>query len=393
VTEFSRSEKKDTILEIKNLRVEFNTYRGKVKALNGVNLNLYKEEVLSLVGESGCGKSVTALTIIDLLPENATVLGGQILLTKEDLLKKSNDEIRTIRAKRIATVFQDPMTFLNPVLTIETQLEETFTLDKEGLKQAAKLRRTKIGREREGLSKRIMGFRRTKKAKKKEDITYLEYLSLEEQSSSKSNEARVSRGEIKETVRALCTDVLKLVKLADPERILSQYPFELSGGMRQRAMIAMALARRPAFFIADEITTALDVTVQAQILHLLRELKDKIGSTTLMITHDLAVAAEIADRIAVMYGGHVVEAAETREIFRSPLHPYTKLLMRAIPNVTRLVESLETIPGTVPDMIDPPPGCPFHPRCPNGMVKCVEKFPGTTHFDGGHEVACYLYGD
>ena len=372
--------------------MEFNTYRGRVKALNGVNLDLYREEVLSLVGESGCGKSVTALTIIDLLPENATVLGGQILLAKEDLLKKSDDEIRSIRAKRIATVFQDPMTFLNPVLTIETQLEETFTLDKEGIKQAVKLRRKKIGKERESLLRKILRFRRTKKAKK-DDITYLEYLSLEEQPSNKSNDDGVSRSEIKETVRALCTDVLKLVKLPDPERILGQYPFELSGGMRQRAMIAMALARRPAFFIADEITTALDVTVQAQMLHLLRELKEKIGSTTLMITHDLAVAAEIADRIAVMYGGHVVEATGTREIFRNPLHPYTRLLMRAIPNVTKLVESLETIPGTVPDMIDPPSGCPFHPRCPYGMVTCVEKFPSTTRFAGDHEVACYLYGD
>lgn len=370
MTKFSEPKERDVILEVKDLRLEFHTYRGNVKALNGVNLKLYKKEVLGLVGESGCGKSVTALTIIDLLPENAEILGGQILLTGENLLKKSKDEIRTIRAKRVATVFQDPMTFLNPVLTVETQLQETFTLDKEGLKQAVEFQSTKG-----------------------KNITYLDFLSLEEQSSRKSDDKKVSRGEIKRIVKALCIDVLRLVKLADPERILSQYPFELSGGMRQRAMIAMALARRPAFFIADEITTALDVTVQAQILHLLRELKDKIGSTTLMITHDLAVAAEIADRIAVMYGGHVVEATETREIFRSPLHPYTILLMRAIPNVTRLVESLETIPGTVPDMIDPPPGCPFHPRCPYGMVKCVEKFPGTTHFDGGHEVACYLYGD
>jgi len=368
VTEFSKSEE-DVILEVKNLRLEFHTYRGRVKALNGVNLKLHKREVLSLVGESGCGKSVTALTIINLLPENAEIIGGQILLTGEDLLKKSQDEVRIIRAKRIATVFQDPMTFLNPVLTIGAQLEETFTLDKEGLKQALKFQRAKGN-----------------------NITYLDFLSLERQSSSKSDDTKASRGDLKKIVKILCADVLKLVKLADPERILKQYPFELSGGMRQRAMIAMALARRPAFFIADEITTALDVTVQAQILHLLRELKDKIGSTTLMITHDLAVAAEIADRIAVMYGGHVVEATETREIFRRPLHPYTQLLMLAIPDATKLVESLATIPGTVPDMINPPPGCPFHPRCPYRMPKCVEKFPETTYSGEDHEVACYLYG-
>jgi len=368
----SATKEKDVILEVKDLRLDFHTYRGEVKALNSVNLKLNKGEVLSLVGESGCGKSVTALTIIRLLPENAEILGGQIKLLEEDLLKKSKEEMRVIRAKEVASVFQDPMTFLNPVLTIGTQLEETFTFDTKALKQAVTVQKAR--------------------GKKMKDITYLDFLSLKEQPQNKSDEVKASRSEIKQTVKALCVDVLRLVRLADPERILRQYPFELSGGMRQRVMIAMALARRPAFFIADEITTALDVTVQAQILHLLRELRDVIGSTTLMITHDLAVAAEIADRVAVMYGGHVVEVAQTREIFRKPLHPYTQLLMRAIPDVTRAVKSLATIPGTVPDMINPPSGCPFHPRCPDAMVQCVKVFPRTTHFEENHEVACYLYG-
>ena len=368
----AKVKEKDLLLEIKDLRLDFHTYRGRVKALNSVNLKLYKGEILSLVGESGCGKSVTALTIINLLPENAKILGGQILFNRENLLQKSKEKMRVIRSKEIASVFQDPMTFLNPVLTIGTQLEETFKLDAKALKQAVTAQKTKG---------------------KKKKMTYLDFLSLKERSSDKSDGVKVSRGEVKRIVKTLCIDVLRIVKLADPERILRQYPFELSGGMRQRAMIAMALARRPAFFIADEITTALDVTVQAQILHLLRELKSKIGSTTLMITHDLAVAAEIADRIAVMYGGHVVEATQTREIFRKPLHPYTLLLMRAIPSVAKLVESLETIPGSVPDMINPPSGCPFHPRCPYGMVRCVERFPEVMHFGENHEVACYLYGD
>lgn len=358
------------ILSVRDLKLVFRTYRGKVKALNGVNLELYKGEVLGLVGESGCGKSVTALTIIQLLPDNANILGGKILLDGVNLLGKSKGEMASIRAKEIASVFQDPMTFLNPVLTIGTQLEETFTLDKQTLRQVAI-------------------FQKAKKA-----ITYLDFLSMKEQSPNNlSKNVQVSRGDIKKALKALCRDVLLIVRLPDPERILRQYPFELSGGMRQRCMIAMALARRPAVFIADEITTALDVTIQAQILQLLRELRDTIGSTTLMITHDLAVAAEIADRIAVMYGGYVVESTSTREIFRRPLHPYTQLLMRAIPTVTKLVESLETIPGTVPDMIDPPPGCPFHPRCHYAMVKCTEKFPETTKSGKEHEVACYLYGD
>lgn len=365
-----RTRQEDKVLEIKDLRVNFHTYRGEVKALNGVNLAVYKHEVLTVVGESGCGKSVTALTVLSLLPENAYIVGGKILLNKEELLKKSKDEMTKIRATEIATVFQDPMTFLNPVLTIKNQLEEVFTLNKNALKHAAlalKAQNAKFG--------------------------YSDFLAAKRKENQPANDSKVSRGELKKAVQSLSLEVLKIVKLPDPERMLRQYPFELSGGMRQRCMIAMALARRPSLFIADEITTALDVTIQAQILHLLRELRDTIGATTLMITHDLAVAAEIADRIAVMYGGHVAEVAPTREIFRNPLHPYTQLLMKAIPNVTKPVVSLETIPGTVPEMINPPPGCPFHPRCPYAMVHCVEVFPKTMHLGENHEVACYLYGD
>jgi peptide/nickel transport system ATP-binding protein len=191
--------------------------------------------------------------------------------------------------------------------------------------------------------------------------------------------------------KQLCVEVLRVVKLPDPERILKEYPFELSGGMRQRCMIAMALARRPSIFVADEITTALDVTVQAQILHLLRELRDAIDASTIMVTHDLAVAAEIADRIAVMYAGEVAEVSSTIEIFRMPLHPYTQLLMRAIPNVKKPTASLKTIPGTVPDMIDPPSGCRFHPRCPYAMDVCVGASPPLEEVQKDHEVACYLY--
>jgi peptide/nickel transport system ATP-binding protein len=188
-------------------------------------------------------------------------------------------------------------------------------------------------------------------------------------------------------------DLLRLVKLPDPERILGEYPFELSGGMRQRAMIAMALARRPSVFVADEITTAVDVTIQAQILYLMRELRDKIDASTIMITHDLSVAAEIADRITVMYGGNVVEVAPTVKIFRDPLHPYTQMLMKAIPNVKKPVDKLNSIPGTVPEMINPPSGCRFHPRCPFAMDKCKKKRPKLIEAAENHQVACYLVGD
>lgn len=361
---------RDLVLEVKDLRLDFNTYRGSVKALNGVNFKLYKRDVLSLVGESGCGKSVSALTILSLLPENAKVIGGEILFKDENLLTKSKEYLRIMRAEEFATVFQDPMTFLNPVLTINAQLEETFTIDEKALKAAVLLQK------KEG----------------KKNLSYDEFLAMKgKENEILAKQSQVSRKEIKNMAKTLCVDVLRLVKLADPERILKQYPFELSGGMRQRAMIAMALARRPSLFIADEITTALDVTIQAQILHLMRELRDTIDASTLMITHDLAVAAEIADRIAVMYAGNVVELATTKEIFRRPLHPYTKLLMKAIPNVARPVERLDSIPGIVPDLINPPAGCRFHPRCPYAMSVCTSAFPETTEPVKEHEVACYLY--
>ena len=352
-----------TIIDVRNLMVNFQTYRGEVKALNGVDLEIYEREVLGLVGESGCGKSVTAQTIIGLRPQNAYVLGGEILFKGEDLLKKTGEERRILRATELATVFQDPMTYLNPVIKMEVQLKEVFMLNKESLRHAV-IEERSLNRE----------------------ITFLDLLS--EGRRLKSGKDNVSRAEIKRMAKRLSIDILRLVKMPDPERILGQYPFELSGGMRQRAMIAMALARRPSVLIADEITTAVDVTIQAQILHLLRELRDKIDAATLLITHDLSVAAEIADRIAVMYGGNVVEVASTREIFKNPLHPYTTMLMKAIPNVKNPVKRLAPIPGTVPEMINPPPGCRFHPRCSLAKAECMERTPKLKEVTEGHKVAC-----
>jgi peptide/nickel transport system ATP-binding protein len=358
-----------TVLEVKDLRVNFHTYRGEVKALNGVDMKLYKREILGLVGESGCGKSVTALTILGLLPDNAYIIGGEILFKKEDLLKKSKEEKRILRANELATVFQDPLTYLNPVLKVKTQLMEVFMLNEKLLKQAV-------------VAKKIHG----------KNVAFGDILSWKMEQANESSDIEVSKAEIKKMAKHLCVDLMKLVKLPDPERILGEYPFELSGGMRQRIMIAMALARRPSIFIADEITTAVDVTIQAQILHLMRELRDKIDASTIMITHDLSVAAEIADRIAVMYGGNLVEAAPTVDIFRKPLHPYTTMLMRSIPNVKKPVETLKSIPGTVPEMINPPLGCRFHPRCPFAMDKCRKKRPKLIEAVEKHEVACYLIG-
>jgi len=355
------------ILEIKNLKLNFHTYLGEVKALNGVNLKLYPEEVLALVGESGCGKSVTALAIIGLLPENAHITEGEILFKGENLLKKSKEEMRKFRMTECAIVFQDPATYLNPVLKMETQLKEVILLHKEDLKRAV------IAEE------------------KGEKIGYEEFLAMKNVVDKQNKNYKVSQKKINEMAEKLILDILKLVKLPDPQRILKSYPHELSGGMKQRTMIAMALARRPSLFLADEITTALDVTIQAQILYLLKELRKKIATSTLMITHDLSVAAEIADRIAVMYAGNVVEVGPTRAIFKEPFHPYTQMLLKAIPNIRNPTTRLESIPGTVPEMINPPPGCRFNPRCSFAMDVCRKDKPELKEVKMGHEVACHLY--
>jgi peptide/nickel transport system ATP-binding protein len=352
----------DALLQVNGLRLNFHTYAGEVKALDGVTFVVRKGEALGLVGESGCGKSVTALTIVGLLPENASVTEGEILLAGKDLIKISHDEMRKVRANNIAMVFQDPTTFLNPVLTIGEQLEEVFLLNPERLARVASERK-------------IHGD------------------SMKAEEETGGQRAKLSKSAQKKVARELCIDVLKQVRLGDAERILKQYPHELSGGMRQRCMIAMALARNPDLFIADEITTALDVTIQAQIMELLRELKRELTGSTLLITHDLGVVAELCDRVAVMYAGNIVELAEVKELFANPLHPYTQGLMRAIPMIDRRIERLETIPGSVPDLIFPPSGCRFHPRCPFAFEKCKLEKPDLLHVGKDHTVACHLYGE
>jgi oligopeptide/dipeptide ABC transporter ATP-binding protein len=334
------------LLEVKDLHVVFHTYRGDVKALNGVDLTVYEGEVVGLVGETGSGKSVTALSIVGLLPENAEVVRGQVLYRGRDLLKEDKETLRELRATRIAMVFQDPMTFLNPVLTIGDQLTEIFASAPALLDR---FRRSADGEGR-GIGK---------------------------------------RGDL---AKRMAAEALRKVRMPSPEEIMTRYPHELSGGMRQRAMIAMALVRNPDLLIADEITTALDVTIQAQILDLLKALRRELASSVLMITHDLGVVAEICDRIYVMYGGRVVETAPTLELFTRPLHPYTQGLLRAIPRADREVPTLAPIPGTVPDLLTPPSGCMFHPRCPFAWKLCRERRPGYVRIGDMHVVACHLYG-
>ncbi len=363
---------REVALSVRGLKVDFHTYAGQVKALEGVDLEVYRGEILGLVGESGCGKSVTALAIAGLLPINAKVESGEVFLGGTDLLKMEKKQIRFERLKDIALVFQDPATYLNPVLSIGLQITESLTSD---LKVFAD----------ELIDARVSRLERQAGRGKKEEA---ELARLKQAKATH----KLSKGEGKRLATLRAYDYLRLVRLPEPEKVFKMYPFELSGGMRQRAMIAMALVRRPRVLLADEITTALDVTVQAQILELLRELRDKIDAAIVLITHDLAVVSEVCDRVAVMYAGSVVEVAELKEFFANPKHPYSKGLMAAIPRPDTAVANLESIKGSVPDLIAPPSGCRFHPRCPYAFERCPTVRPPLVGVAPGHTVACLLYG-
>jgi oligopeptide/dipeptide ABC transporter ATP-binding protein len=356
----------------------FRTYAGVVKAIDGIDLTVYKHELLGLVGESGCGKSVTALSIAGLLPENARIQSGSILLDGDDLLHRSKEELRLARLTDIALVFQDPMTYLNPVISVGNQLTDAFNENLKVYKnELVDFRLSQI----EADLKKTSG-NKAELQKEKERL-----VSVRENPNSK-----LSRGEGKRLSRLRAIEYLKLVQLPEPERIMKSYPFELSGGMRQRAMIAMALIRRPKVLLADEITTALDVTIQAQILKLVQELRDKIDSAIIVITHDLGVVAQVCDRVAVMYAGNIVELATVDEMFSNPMHPYTKGLFAAIPKLHGSSKGdLESIKGSVPDLIYPPSGCRFHPRCPLAFERCPKVKPPPVEVSPGHLVWCLLY--
>jgi peptide/nickel transport system ATP-binding protein len=369
----------DPALEVKNLKVNFYTYAGVVKAIDGIDLKVYKREMLGLVGESGCGKSVTSLAIAGLLPGNSKIEEGEILLSGDDLLKKSKKDLRKARLTDIALVFQDPMTYLNPVITVGTQIIETFTGNLKIFKD--ELVESRLDQMDVLIAKSMDSNERSKLEEEKKK---LEEIRLSGKKLSRKEGKRLA------TLRAI--EYLKLVRLPEAERIMHMYPFELSGGMRQRSMIAMALVRRPKVLLADEITTALDVTVQAQILKLLRELRDKIDSSIILITHDLGVVAETCDRVAVMYAGNIVELGDVYEIFRNPLHPYTKGLFAAVPTIDTKKGDLESIKGSVPDLIYPPSGCRYHPRCPMAFERCPKVKPPMIEATPGHFVECLLYG-
>jgi len=370
----SKTEGPKEVLQVRGLKLRFHTYAGDVKALDGVELSIRKGEVMGLVGESGCGKSVTALAISGLLPQNAEIVGGEVMLDGKNVLTMGREKMRIARLSDIAMVFQDPMTYLNPVLTIGSQMTEIIQAE-------PKLFMPTLIRQRLGEIDGVVGSKADPQ------------LSAErERLASATGKRGPGRREMHRLAKSYAIHMLRSVRLPEPESVFGMFPFELSGGMRQRVMIAMAMMRRPKLLLADEITTALDVTVQAQILQLLGELKGEMDASVLLITHDLAVVAEVCDRVAVMYAGNIVEVADVQELFSNPLHPYTKGLLASVPraDVTRPTGLIE---GSVPDLISPPSGCRFHPRCPRAFETCPVRRPTLIEVSPGHVVACFLYGD
>jgi oligopeptide transport system ATP-binding protein len=315
------------LLTIENLRTSFKTYAGKVQAVRDVNLTVHEGEVLAVVGESGSGKSVTMMSVMRLLAKNA-IIEGKAIFGDQNVLDLSEKEMRKIRGREIAMVFQDPMTGLNPTLTIGTQMRESM----------------------------------------------MYHLDMNKHDADK---------------RAI--ELLRLVGVPEAERRLSQYPHEFSGGMRQRVMIAMSLSCNPRLIIADEPTTALDVTIQAQILELLKRLQKEYNTAVILITHNLGVVAGMAQRVAVMYGGQVAEVGTVEDIFHNPKHPYTWALLRSVPRLDdKDKRRLESIAGSPPNMLKPPGGCPFHPRCPHAMSVCTEEAPAMQVIGPNHHAACWL---
>lgn len=315
------------LLQVENVKTHFFTDKGVVKAVDGVDFKIKKGETIGIVGESGSGKSVTSMSVMQLVEEPGKIFEGKIVFKGDDLLEKSEAQMRTIRGNEISMIFQEPMTSLNPVFKVGEQIMEVLTLH--------------------------------------QDMT-------------------------KDEARNKAIEMLNIVGMPRAERVVDDYPHQLSGGMRQRVMIAMALACEPSLLVADEPTTALDVTIQAQILNLMNELKEKLGTAIMLITHDLGVVAQMADHVIVMYCGKVVEDAPVEELFENPMHPYTKGLLKSIPSLEGETERLDSIEGMVPHPLHLPEGCYFEPRCPYAIEKCKTHQPRLEEVSAEHKVSCFV---
>jgi len=371
------------VLDVRGLKTNFYTYEGVVKALDGVTVQVKRGDTLALVGETGCGKSVTAKSIMRLVDSPGKIEAGEVLFMDEneqgertpiDLLKVSEDVMRKIRGNKIAIVFQDPATYPNPVFKIGDQIAEVISLHQD---LSLEILQDKIAEMEDAL-------------KVAEGETADEIASrLDELQAQLSNPPRPTSTEIKNAARRKAVEMLNMVRMPSAAEIANQYPHELSGGMRQRALIAMSLSCNPKILIADEATTALDVTVQAQVLKLLNDLKADLDASIIIITHDLGVVAETCTQVAVMYAGVVVEYTNTEELFSDPIHPYTEGLLRAIPKLTEKVGKLTQIMGTVPNLINPPTGCRFHPRCEFATEHCQNERPPREEIKPGHWIECW----
>ncbi|MHA1913238.1 MAG: ABC transporter ATP-binding protein [Promethearchaeota archaeon] len=372
------------LLEMRNVKTYFFTEEGIVKAVDGVSFDMYEDETLGLVGETGCGKSVTALSILQLVRAPGKILEGSVMFKGEDLLKLSTKQMRNYRGNKITMIFQDPLNSLNPVISVGKQISEVFLLhQKEEMKQILddKLLERKINKQK---------IKDLKSKLKDNRLPEEESMEIKEELRD-LKEATYHLPNLNDVALELSANIISEVGIADAEGILKRYPHELSGGMRQRVMIAMALSCNPLLLIADEPTTALDVTIQAQILDLMKDLKKRFNTSILLITHDLGIIADLCDRVAVMYSGNIVEYATALSLFKNPAHPYTKGLINSIPSIEKRDQELQTIRGMVPNLIFPPSGCRFHPRCDYRLEVCGKVKPLLKSIGEDHLIACHLY--
>ncbi|RKX77449.1 MAG: dipeptide/oligopeptide/nickel ABC transporter ATP-binding protein [Spirochaetes bacterium] len=426
----------EKLIETEDLYTNFFTFEGVVRALNGVSVVVNQGETYGLVGESGCGKSVTVRSMMRIVQEPGKIVGGKILLFLSsedrqkgiDIIKRSEAFMESIRGDDISMIFQEASTSLNPVLSIRDQVGESFLLHRRGelleetLKQLADelksngfpLAMAWKGFQRWLFRRELESLRRYEKHVKEIDRELYE---LEEKTDPRSTRRKSSLNarrdrlsehdflvsavkkspfleryykKIHKIVENKIIELLKSLGVPNPANVLKSYPHELSGGMQQRIVIAIALACNPTLLIADEPTSNLDVTIQAQIIELIKMLKENIITSVLFITHDLGLVAEVCERVTVMYAGDTCETTSVKELFKNPLHPYTKGLLSSVPRIEQ-VEKLHTIPGTVPNLINPPAGCRFHPRCPSAMKICAERKPPMVEYKEGHTVSCHLY--
>lgn len=382
----------ENLLEIKNLKTNFFTEEGVVKAVDGVSINMSRNEILGLVGETGCGKSVTALSILRLVRAPGKIIGGTIMFDGVNLLDLTEEQMREYRGKDITMIFQDPLNSLNPILQVGRQISEVFLLhQKEELNEIVEKRRLDRIKEKQVI-KDLEEELKIKKKKIDQKVRLTEEEERELEAKIKNLKKRLpKRPVLKHIAWEKSEEIIKEVGIADAKGILKRYPHELSGGMRQRVMISMALSCNPKLLIADEPTTALDVTIQAQILDLMKILIKKFNTSILMITHDLGVIAELCERVAVMYSGNIVENASAEDLFKNPRHPYTKGLIGSIPSLEKRDQELFTIRGMVPNLIYPPSGCRFHPRCDYRLEICDKVKPNNIEVDDKHFVACHLF--